>query len=330
VIEAKGLTMRYGPLVALRDASFRVEPGTVLGMLGPNGAGKTTCMKIVTTFLVPTAGTAVVEGHDIHKEPIEVRRRIGYLPERAPLYGDMEVCEYVDFMGRARGLSGRELRRRKEWVVERCKLAPVYRQTVSTLSLGFRQRTCLAQALIHDPPVLILDEPTSGLDPFQIVEIRGLIRELARTKTVVFSTHILQEASSVSDRILVIHRGEIVADGTIEELGRQAASFHRTEFAVAAPRDEALRAVEGIAGVRRASAEEEKEDGVVRLRVESDPGVRVVSALDELARTKKWPIRTLAERPFSLEETYIALTGRGQAGGGAGPEDRAGREEVRP
>ncbi len=218
MVEAEGLCMSYGAVVALADASFKARKGEVLGLLGPNGAGKTTTMKILTTQIVPTAGQAKVAGYDIAKEPLEVRRRVGYLPETPPLYPEMEVAEYLDFVGKARGLDGQALKTRVDYVVNACALRGVYRSPVGTLSRGYGQRTGLAQALIHDPEVLILDEPTSGLDPIQIMGIRELIRSLAHDKTILFSTHILQEAQAISDRIVIITEGNIVADGTVEEL----------------------------------------------------------------------------------------------------------------
>src|SRR6185295_4677726 len=196
--------MSYGFVRALDGATFKAERGEVVGLLGSNGAGKTTTMRILTTYLVPTAGSATVAGFDVVKDPLEVRKRIGYLPESLPLYLAMEVRECLAFVGRARGLSGAKLKERIDWVVAKCSLEPMFHSPVLTLSKGYRQRTALAQALIHDPEVVILDEPTTGLDPHQIVEIRNLIRELAKTKCVVLSTHILQEANALADRLIVM------------------------------------------------------------------------------------------------------------------------------
>ncbi|OGW91104.1 MAG: hypothetical protein A3D28_03245 [Omnitrophica bacterium RIFCSPHIGHO2_02_FULL_63_14] len=210
--------MFYGSTCALDNVSFRVGENEIVGLLGPNGAGKTTIMRILTTFIYPTKGTALVAGADITTRPVEVRRNTGYLPETPPLYTDMRVDEYVDFVGRARGLAGRRLKERKEWVAEVCGLIPVWKHAVHELSLGFRQRAGLAQALIHDPKVIILDEPTSGLDPIQIISIRNLVKDLAKGKTILFSTHILQEAQAISNRILIINQGRIVAQGTLAQL----------------------------------------------------------------------------------------------------------------
>jgi len=218
MIDVKDLTMCYGPFVALDHVSFQANSGQVLGLLGPNGAGKTTAMRILTTYLYPSAGTARIDGIDILEAPIEARRRIGYLPETVPLYADMRVEEYLVFVGRARGLEGAKLAERLEWVKGACHLKGVWKHLLSELSKGYGQRVGLAQALIHDPKVLILDEPTSGLDPIQIMEIRALVKSLARDKTILFSTHILQEVEALADRIVIINEGKLVAEGTQAEL----------------------------------------------------------------------------------------------------------------
>ncbi len=218
MIEVNNLSMQYGSFVALQDVSFRANPGEVLGLLGPNGAGKTTAMRILTTYLYPSAGTAQVDGIDILENPIDARRRIGYLPETVPLYSDMRVDEYLTFVGQARSLEGTKLAERLEWVKQACHLRSVWKHLLSELSKGYGQRVGLAQALIHDPKVLILDEPTSGLDPIQIIEIRALVKNLAQEKTILFSTHILQEVEALADRIVIINEGKLVAQGTKAEL----------------------------------------------------------------------------------------------------------------
>jgi ABC-2 type transport system ATP-binding protein len=218
MIEAKGLTMCYGSTRAVDEVSFSIAEREIVGFLGPNGAGKTTLMRMLTTFIHPTRGTALIGGIDVTQDPLAARRQIGYLPETPPLYPDMRVDEFMAFVGRARGLSSKVLKERCDWVVSACALAPVWKHSVYELSLGYRQRVGLAQALLHDPKVVILDEPTSGLDPIQIVGIRKLIQDLAKTKTILFSTHILQEASAISGRILIMNRGRLAAQGTIAEL----------------------------------------------------------------------------------------------------------------
>jgi len=221
MIDVQNLTMHYGTVIALDHVSFQANPGEVLGLLGPNGAGKTTAMRILTTYLYPSSGTAKVDGFDILGNPLEVRRRTGYLPETVPLYADMQVEEYLTFVGKARSLEGAKLTERLEWVKNACSLRPVWKHLLSELSKGYGQRVGLAQALIHDPQVLILDEPTSGLDPLQIIEIRTLIKNLAKEKTVVFSTHILQEVEVLADRIVIINEGKLVAYGTKAELAQK-------------------------------------------------------------------------------------------------------------
>lgn len=306
MISAHELTMYYGPVLALEDATFEVRPGEVVGLLGPNGAGKSTAMKILTTYLYPTSGKATVSGHNILTEPLEVRRKIGYLPEILSLYMDMEVRDYLAFVGRARGLNGERLTQRTEWVVERCGLGPMYRKLIRELSRGFRQRTALAQALIHDPEVVILDEPTSGLDPHQIIEIRELIRELAREKTVILSTHILHEAEAVSDRLVIISRGRIVADGTMEELEKRAIGKERVLVSVFKPAHELRRVLEenGLDDV--SVLEGAKGHGT--LRVQGPSGSDLTGRIGSLATRNRWKLRWLMDEPFTLEEIFLALT----------------------
>ena len=222
MIEVNDLIKTYGQVRALDGVSFSIRKGEIIGFLGPNGAGKTTTMRIITGYLRPDGGNAVVAGYDVVSYPIEVKRRIGYLPEDNPLYMDMQVREYLEFIGEARGLEGPVLRESMNRVTEIAGIGGVLKRPIGELSKGYRQRVGLAQALLHDPDILILDEPTSGLDPSQIVEIRGLIRELGREKTVVVSTHILPEVSATSSRVIIINKGRIVAEGTIEELERKA------------------------------------------------------------------------------------------------------------
>lgn len=307
MIEADKLTMHYGPVVAVEDASFVVRPKEVVGLLGPNGAGKSTILKIVTTYLWPTSGTVRVCGKDVLTEPMEVRKRIGYLPEMPPLYMDMEVRDYISFVGRARGLGGDELRKRTGWVLERCGIKEVFRTPIRELSKGYRQRTALAQALIHDPEVVILDEPTSGLDPHQIIAIRKLVRELAEEKTVILSTHILQEVEAIADRIVIISQGHIVADGTFEELRRSAMKLQRAEVVPAAGRSEVKSALDGLRDAKKVTFRGER-DGRPRFRVEADHDKDILGQIDRLVREKGWEVRELHDVPYSLEETFLALT----------------------
>lgn len=313
MIRAENLTMRYGPVVALDNVSFDVKQGEIVGLLGPNGAGKSTTMKILTTYLHPTKGTAKVGGIDVLEDPLGVRKIIGYLPEVLPLYMDMEVRAYLNFVGRARGLNGARLRERTDIVLDACGLRPMYRKVVRELSKGYKQRTALAQALIHDPDIIILDEPTSGLDPHQIVEIRQLIKSLAHGKTVILSTHILLEVEATADRIVIISQGRIVGNGTIEELREQAKQDERTRVSVAGKREELERLLSGLEGSRRVEFVGE-DDGFCTFIVHGRLGARLWQEVGKLARMKSWEIRELSERPLSLEETFLRLTEAAEAG----------------
>ncbi|MSR78059.1 MAG: ATP-binding cassette domain-containing protein [Candidatus Omnitrophica bacterium] len=228
MISVESLTMKYGSFTALDKVSFQAKEKEIVGLLGPNGAGKTTAMRIITTYLHPSSGTVKIEDQDAIENPIEVRKLIGYLPETAPLYPDMMVDEYLRFVGEARELEGSKLAVRLKWVKEACGLGPVWKHTISELSKGYKQRTGLAQALIHDPKVLVLDEPTSGLDPLQVMGIRELIKELSKQKTIIFSTHILQEVEAVAHRIVIINEGKIVSQGTQKELESQVRGLGET------------------------------------------------------------------------------------------------------
>ena len=308
MITVTDLSMHYGPVVALHKANFAVQRGEVVGLLGPNGAGKSTTMKILTTYLYPTAGVATVGDESVLENPLAVRKLIGYLPEILPLYPDMEVRAYLDFVGRARGLSGSQLKQRLDWVVQHCGLRPMFRKLVRELSKGYRQRVGLAQALIHDPQVVILDEPTSGLDPHQILEVRQLVRDLAFDKTVLLSTHILQEVEAIADRIVIINSGRIVGDGTLAELQEQTQQHEHVHVTVNAD------AKDVETELRATATSSAMCDGCgVTIKSLTSKLVRPWgrTSIDKLA---KWPwlrggrLRTLSARPPSLEETFLALT----------------------
>ncbi len=313
MIKAKRLTMHYGPVVALDDVSFEVNQGEIVGLLGPNGAGKSTTMKILTTYLHPTRGTAEVGGVDILKDPLKVRKSIGYLPEILPLYMDMEVRSYLDFVARARGLSGNHLKSRIDSVLDTCGLRQMYRKIIRELSKGYKQRTALAQALVHDPDVIILDEPTSGLDPHQILEIRHLIEQLSKNKTVILSTHILQEVEATADRIVIINRGRIVGDGTISELRNRAKDCERIAVAVEGDRAEISRYLSGVEGVKKVESAGEA-DGCPAFLLFSPTNQNPWRGVNELARAKGWKIRELGDKPLTLEETFLRLTERAAQG----------------
>src|SRR5438067_5144544 len=222
MIDVRNLTKYYGEYPAVLDVSFAVEKGQVVGFLGPNGAGKSTTMRVLAGFLTATSGTATIDGKDVFWDPIEARRRIGYMPENCPLYSDMRVDEYLWFRGGLKGLARKPRQQRIGYVLERCWVKDVRRQVIGTLSKGYRQRVGLADALLADPPVLILDEPTAGLDPTQIRESRRLIRELGQEHTILLSTHILPEVEMTCDRVIIIHRGRVAASGSLRELARNA------------------------------------------------------------------------------------------------------------
>ncbi len=307
MIKASGLTMHYGPMKALDDVSFEVNRGEVVGLLGPNGAGKSTTMKILTTYLYPTKGSAIVAGVDILKDPVAVRKKIGYLPEVLPLYMDMEVRTYLNFVGSARGLSGSKLKERTDAVLDATGLRPMYRKVIRELSKGYKQRTGIAQALIHDPEVIILDEPTSGLDPHQILEIRDLISDLAKEKTVILSTHILHEVETTADRIVIINHGKIVGDGTLDALRHQAKDNERTAVSVVGDRKDIEGKLKGISGVTHVECSEDTAECPSFL-LYSKTGSSLWREISDLAQAQQWQVKQLGDKPLTLEETFLTLT----------------------
>jgi len=307
MIRVENLSKEYGPVRALDDVSFEVGRQQILGFLGPNGAGKSTAMKIITTYLAPTSGKVLVDGIDVTEDPIAVRRRIGYLPETNPLYMDMRVDEYLRFCGQARGLRGEELRRRFDFVVEATRIGHMLKKEINQLSKGFKQRTGLAQALIHDPPVLILDEPTSGLDPLQIIEIRKLIQDLAREKTIIFSTHILSEISSTTNNVIIINQGKAIARGQINELTRDAYRELPVRASLVAPRDAVEAQLQQISGVDHVSVLGESDGQVsVEFRVQGDIGP-AQRAVGEAALANGWTVLELGTPEVTLEDVFIAI-----------------------
>lgn len=307
MIQADRLTMHYGPVVALDDVSFDVKQGEIVGLLGPNGAGKSTTMKILTTYLLPTRGEAQVGGINVLENPVAARQKIGYLPEILPLYMDMEVKTYLNFVANARGLSGSKLKERLDIVLDEVGLRPMYRKVIRELSKGYKQRTALAQALIHDPEVIILDEPTSGLDPHQIIEIRELVRKLAEGRTVLLSTHILQEVQATADRIVIISRGRIVGNGAIEELRDQCKKNERVALTVEGEKAAIQRDLSGVEGITEVQCVGEA-NGHVSFLCLGAPGKDLVGQVGKLAQAKQWTMRELADKPPTLEETFLALT----------------------
>jgi ABC-2 type transport system ATP-binding protein len=306
MIQVDNLTKRYGPVTAIHDVSFSVDKGRIVGFLGPNGAGKSTTMKILSCFMPATSGAARVAGYDVFSQSLEVRRRIGYLPENAPLYPDLSVASYLNFVAEIKGLGRGERRSRVADVMERCFVTEMQNRLIGKLSKGYRQRVGLAQALLGDPEVLILDEPTIGLDPRQIAEIRSLIRSLAGQHTVILSTHILPEVSMVCDGIIIINQGHIVAQGTESDLVQQVFPTARVEVRLArASGDvaEALRALAGVVAVEPLASR----DGSVGFVVESEHGRDVRGDLVRLVTGRGWELQELHQVGMSLEEVFIRV-----------------------
>jgi gliding motility-associated transport system ATP-binding protein len=324
MIQVDNLTKRYGPVTAIHDVSFGVEKGRIAGFLGPNGAGKSTTMKILSCFMPATGGTARVAGYDVFSQSLEVRRRIGYLPENAPLYPDLSVASYLDFVAEIKGVGRGERRSRVADVMERCFVTDMQNRLIGKLSKGYRQRVGLAQALLGDPEVLILDEPTIGLDPRQIAEIRSLIRSLAGQHTVILSTHILPEVSMVCDGIIIINHGRIVAQGTESELVQQVFPTARIEVRVAGASGDvggALRALPGVVAVEPLPSR----DGAAGFVVEAEHGRDVRGDLVRLVTGKGWALQELHQVGMSLEEVFIRVV----AGEQVAPEGAALEEEAR-
>jgi ABC-2 type transport system ATP-binding protein len=313
MITVNGLTKRYAHTTAVDHISFEVKKGQIVGFLGPNGAGKTTTMRMLTCFLTPTGGTATVAGFDILEQPLEVKKRIGYLPETPPVYLEMRIAEYLTFVGQLKGLSGSELRSRVDYACERCAVADVRNKIIGKLSKGYRQRVGLAQAIIHNPDVLILDEPTAGLDPKQINETRDLIKSLAGDHTIILSTHILPEVSQTCEQVIIINKGKIVATDSVSNLQQRARAGESVIVEVAG-RNGALdsatvqRKLEQITGVSRVIPKADGQKRVIfEVEATKDLGVRgnVARAVVESG----WDLNELRPAALSLEEIFLQLTG---------------------
>ncbi|HWZ86622.1 MAG TPA: ABC transporter ATP-binding protein [Thermoanaerobaculia bacterium] len=305
MIEVQGLSKRYPTRLAVDDVTFSVKRGEIVGFLGPNGAGKTTTMRVLTGFLPPTAGSARVAGYDVATQSMAARACLGYLPESAATYPEMRVSEYVAFRARLEGVARGSVRARVGEALERCLLGEVAGRRIENLSKGFRQRTALAGALVHQPPVLILDEPTIGLDPVQIIKIRETIRELGRDRAVLLSTHILPEVEAVCDRVLIIDRGRIVAEGTPAQLRGKLAGSPVVRIAVRGnvPARDALAGVAGISAV-----EIEEAPGETRARILCAPGADPREDIFRVAVERGWVLRELSREALSLEDVFVRLT----------------------
>jgi ABC-2 type transport system ATP-binding protein len=307
VIEVQHLTKHYGRVTAVDDVTFRVERGEILGFLGPNGAGKTTTMRILTGYMPASAGRAVVAGYDIFEQPLEAKRRIGYLPESPPLYPEMTVREYLTFVAKIRGIAPAERRQRVEAAMERTRVADMADRHCGKLSKGYRQRVGLAQAIMHNPDVLVLDEPTAGLDPKQILETRDLIKGLGGSHTVILSTHILPEVAQTCQRVVIINKGRVVAvdspDNLTARLKGAETMYVQVDSGAADPRP-ALEAVPGVTRVRVADAR----DGVKGFEVESERGRDVRRELAKAVVAAGWGLLELRPLRMSLEEIFLHLT----------------------
>ncbi|MDR2952101.1 MAG: ATP-binding cassette domain-containing protein [Treponema sp.] len=322
MIEVKNLTKRYGGVRAVTDVSFSVGEGQVLGFLGPNGAGKTTIMKILTGFHFPTSGTALIDGIPVDEDPVEVKKRVGYMPENVPLYGDMTVDEYLRFAAEARLIPRRERAAAIGACLEACSLTHYRGRKIETLSKGYRQRAGLAQAIIHNPPILILDEPTTGLDPNQIIEIRALIKELGKTKTVILCTHILQEVGAVCSQVLIINEGRIAAQGTPDEISGTMKGGDTWELVLKGADESAVKKklalLEGAANVTTGG----EEDGTVTAGffIPYSGGTASGERVFDWAVAQNLKILGMNRKKLSIEDIFVKLTGDEKTAGRQGDE----------
>jgi ABC-2 type transport system ATP-binding protein len=306
MIKVENLTKRYGGFAAINELNFEVEKGEIVGFLGPNGAGKSTTMKILTSFLPASSGRASIGGFDVFEQSTEARKRLGYLPENTPLYTDMRVGEYLRYRANLKGVPGRKLRQSVGDALELCNLRDVERKIIGALSKGYRQRVGLADALVHDPELLILDEPTIGLDPNQIRQVRELIKNLGGKRTVLISTHILPEVEIMCSRVIVIHKGKIRASDTAENLlkNHRATGSMRVEANVGS--DDGVSLLSRLPGVKDMTTEKEGDYSIFQLRLEAntDPSENVY----QLARDRNWALRELTRRRSTLEDVFVELT----------------------
>ncbi|MCH7745014.1 MAG: ATP-binding cassette domain-containing protein [Chloroflexi bacterium] len=308
MIELEKITKYYGNFPAITDISFKVEKGEILGFLGPNGAGKSTTMKIITGFLPPTSGKVAVAGYDLVTESVEARRHIGYLPETVPLYTEMTVDDYLRFMGKIRGMSRDYIRKRIGDVIDICHLEDYKYTLIGKLSKGFRQRLGIAQAILHEPDVLVLDEPTIGIDPVQVVETRQLIKDLAGEHTVIISTHILPEVSMICERVIIIHEGQIVAMDKPENLSARLSSTEHVELDVKGSQKDVLRALSDVEGVNEVTQTASHGRGLFSYVVTANPGTELRGQIASTVVGGGWDLMRLQSVGMSLEEIFLRLT----------------------
>ncbi len=307
MIEVKNLTKNYGTFKALNDISFTVETGEIIGLLGPNGAGKTTTMRILTGYMPPSSGSATIGGLDLMNDSLQIRQMIGYMPENPPLYADMSIKAYLKFAGQLRGMKGRTLKEAIDRVAERVSIQDMLERLIKNISKGYKQRVGLAQALLHEPELLILDEPTSGLDPVQIIEIRELIKSLAGKHTVVLSSHILPEVSATCGRVVIIHHGQVVAIDTQEKLSHGIQGDRRIKLEVKGVDDAQVEtALKTLRDLEKISSVPSDDDDVSIWEIQSSADVR--EDVFKMVVDKGWTLRELASMDLSLEEVFLKLT----------------------
>ena len=308
MIKANHLYKNFGPTVALKDVTFEVKKGEVLGFLGPNGAGKTTTMRILTCYHPADSGTATIAGFDVAENSLEVRKLIGYLPENNPLYMDMGIVDYLEFIASIRGIPLSKKRDQIRRVVELCGLRGELRKEIGELSKGFRQRVGLAQALLHDPDILILDEPTIGLDPTQIIEIRELIKNIGREKTIILSSHILPEVSATCDRIIIISRGEIVGSGTPEEMASKARGGEVIHISIRGPQQQVREKLKAMEKVKAVETSRDSDGDLNHFEIISPPGADISEQLFFLVAQNGWSLTELYKDTANLEDIFLQLT----------------------
>ena len=308
MIEVRNLSKRFGLYTAVNDVSFSVRGGEVLGFLGPNGAGKSTTMKMITGFLTPTSGSVKVKGHDVGEHPIAAKQAIGYLAEGAPAYPDMTPVTFLEFIARIRGFKGGELTKRVNTAIDKANLRSVAHKKIDTLSKGFKRRVGIAQAILHDPPVLIMDEPTDGLDPNQKHEMRMLIAEMAKDKAIIVSTHILEEVHAVCTRAMIIAQGRLLFDGTPVELEQRSRYYNAIQVAVRpASVDEAVKKLRGLPHVKEVEVLGQ-DNGQVRLMIFPLAGASMVDEVSQLLRAQGWPVDELHVEAGRLDEVFRSIT----------------------
>ena len=308
MIEIKNLVKKFATQTVLDRISFSVKKGEILGFLGPNGAGKSTTMKIITSFWSPTGGEVVIDGINVNDDSLAIRKKIGYLPETVPLYEEMRVFEYLKFIAEIRQIPPEKIKERIKEVIESCGLKAVIRKPIEELSKGYRQRVGLAQAIMHEPEILILDEPTTGLDPNQIAEIRELIKKIGKEKTIIFSTHILSEVSAICDRVIIINNGKIVGEGSPQELAAKAKSQEIIYVKVKGPREAVIEKIKQLQGVAKVTKKDKESDDIYGYELEPVGGVDLREILAKTMMEAGWSILEFSKKSVSLEDVFRELT----------------------